>query len=64
MALVTLQCLGQFHNPQYMYLDGHTADGTVGLAPNTDEPFSGTHWFIGPVPQRIDDGTALNPVDE
>ncbi len=62
-GIFTLQCLGRYHNPQHMYLDGHTGDGTLGLAPNTDEPYSGTRWLIGPVPQRIDDGTALNPVN-
>jgi hypothetical protein len=28
------------------YQDGHTADGTVGLAPTTNKPFTGTHWQI------------------
>jgi hypothetical protein len=41
----TLRALGDKPGPQF--LDCHTADGTVGLAPNTQvPPFSGTRWVI------------------
>lgn len=45
-GIVTLQCLGDFHNPQHVFLDGHTQvnEGFVRLAPSTNEPFSGTKW--------------------
>jgi hypothetical protein len=33
------------------FLDGRTATGDVGLAPNTDPPFTGTVWDIGRVPE-------------
>jgi hypothetical protein len=41
---VFLQCLGDVDGPRF--LDGHTQDGTVGLAPNTEDPFTGTRWEI------------------
>ena len=41
---VILQCLGDVHNPNHVFLDGRTGDGTVGLAPSTNAPFSGTVW--------------------
>jgi hypothetical protein len=31
------------------FLDGRTQDGSVGLAPNTDPPFTGTHWSVTPI---------------
>jgi hypothetical protein len=31
------------------FLDGRTQDGSVGLAPNTDPPFTGTHWSVRPI---------------
>lgn len=31
----------------HWFLDGRTHDGTVGLAPHTGPPFTGTHWRIG-----------------
>jgi hypothetical protein len=33
--------------PGRWFLDGRTHDGTVGLAPHTDPPFTGTHWRVG-----------------
>lgn len=41
--LVTLQCLG--HQPGSRFLDGRTADGSVGLAPSTEPPFVGAVWL-------------------
>ena len=42
---IALKCLGTIENPDHVYLDGRTQDGSVGLAPNADpEPYSGTHW--------------------
>jgi hypothetical protein len=39
-----LKCLGDI--PGLTFLDGRTLDGTVGLAPGTDPPFTGTHWEV------------------
>jgi hypothetical protein len=43
---VILKCLGNFQNPDHIFLNGHTADGTLGLAPFTDPSHSGTSWSI------------------
>ena len=51
---VTLACLSD--TGDFRFLDGRTGgalDGTVGLAPSTDPPFSGTRWQLG----VLDDGT-------
>jgi len=42
--IITLKCLGDMPGPRY--LDGRTANGTVGLAPNTNPPFTGTKWRV------------------
>jgi hypothetical protein len=42
--IITLKCLGDKPGPRY--LDGRTQDGTVGLAPNTNPPFTGTKWLV------------------
>jgi hypothetical protein len=42
--VVSLICLGSV--PGARYLDGRTADGTVGLAPNADMPFTGARWQV------------------
>ena len=39
-----MKCLGDIEGPRW--LDGRTADGTVGLAPNTNRPFTGTRWQV------------------
>ena len=39
-----MKCLGDIEGPRW--LDGRTADGTTGLAPNTYEPFTGTRWQV------------------
>jgi len=39
---ISLEC--QSTEPGPKFLDGRTADGTVGLAPNTNPPFTGTRW--------------------
>jgi hypothetical protein len=41
---VSLKCLGDIPGPRY--LDGRTANGTVGLAPNLSPKFSGTMWRV------------------
>jgi hypothetical protein len=41
---VCLICLGSI--PGARYLDGRTGDGTVGLAPNSDVPFTGALWKV------------------
>jgi hypothetical protein len=38
-----LECLGEAQGPRF--LDGHTADASVHLAPHTNAPFSGTRWL-------------------
>jgi len=45
--IITLKCLGEAPGPRY--LDGRTANGTVGLAPHTNPPYSGTRWNLGAV---------------
>ncbi len=45
---LTLKCLGNIEGPRF--LDGRTGYGTVGLAPSTDGPFTGTHWEVIGVP--------------
>ena len=49
--IVALQCLGAIQGPRW--LDGRTGNATVGLAANTNPPFSGTHWearlYGGPI---------------
>ncbi|WP_031077830.1 hypothetical protein [Streptomyces sp. NRRL WC-3742] len=39
---VLITCLGTVQGPRL--LDGRTGDGSVGLAPHSGEPFSGTRW--------------------
>jgi hypothetical protein len=41
---IHLECLGDQPGPRW--LDGRTQDGTVGLAPNTQPPYSGTLWRV------------------
>ena len=41
-SIVTVECLGEVEGPRF--LDGHTDDSSVHLAPNTNEPFTGTRW--------------------
>ena len=48
---VILKCLGNIEGPRY--LDGHTADGTIGLAPSTVPPFTGTSWELNQVPSGL-----------
>jgi hypothetical protein len=46
-----MKCLGDIEGPRW--LDGRTADGTVGLAPNTNRPFTGTRWQVLEVGDNI-----------
>jgi hypothetical protein len=41
---VSFRCLGNINGPRF--LDGHTADGSVGLAPSLAKHFSGTRWHV------------------
>jgi hypothetical protein len=41
---ITLECKGTVPGPRF--LDGRTADGTVGLAPSRGVPFTGTKWEL------------------
>ncbi len=47
-TFVFLKCLGQVEGPRW--LDGQTQYGTVGLAPKTDPPFTGTKWEVQQYP--------------
>jgi hypothetical protein len=44
--------MGELQGPRW--LDGRTGNGTVGLAPNTNPPFTGTRWEVRLYPVRID----------
>jgi hypothetical protein len=41
---ITLEC--QNNEPGPKFLDGRTQDATVGLAPHTNPPFTGTRWEV------------------
>ena len=43
-GVIALKCLGDIEGARW--LDGRTANGTVGLAPNTNKPFTGTRWQV------------------
>jgi hypothetical protein len=45
--IVELRCLGDIEGPRW--LNGRTADGTVGVAPTTEPPYTGTKWEMIPV---------------
>jgi hypothetical protein len=50
---VSLKCLGNVPGPGFQgFLDGRTGDGSVGLAPSLNPPFTGTLWDV------IDDGAS------
>jgi len=50
---ITLQCFGTVLGPGFQgFLDGHTQDATLGLAPSIGDPFTGTMW------SKDDSGTA------
>jgi hypothetical protein len=42
--MISLFCMGNIPGPAW--LDGRTADGSVGLAPNLSPPFTGAGWFV------------------
>ena len=42
--IVALKCLATIEGARW--LDGRTGDGSVGLAPTTDAPFTGTKWEV------------------
>src|SRR6266567_2298121 len=44
IQIMTFECLGDLPGPRF--LDGRTQDGTVGLAPSTDDAFTGTRWEV------------------
>ena len=45
--IVVLKCLGDTEGPRW--LNGRTAEGTVGVAPTTEPPFTGTKWEMIPI---------------
>jgi hypothetical protein len=49
--MVTLEC--REAPPGSRFLDGRVQDGSVGLAPNTDSPFTGTWWAVTTVSPDI-----------
>ena len=49
--IVALKCLGNLAGPRW--LDGRTANGTVGLAPSTNPPYSGTRWLASIYPSLL-----------
>ena len=51
--LVNLRCLGSIEGPRWF--DGRTQNGSVGLAPNTDAPFTETKWRVRSYPVYIDE---------
>lgn len=60
--IVALECLGNIPGPRW--LDGRTQNGSVGLAPSTDPPFSGTRWEAAFYPVQIDPGSEGHPANE
>jgi hypothetical protein len=42
--VVMIRCLGNIEGPRW--LDGRTANGTVGLAPGTYLPYTGARWQV------------------
>ncbi len=52
--IVGFKCLGNLPGPRW--LDGRTGNGSVGLAPSTDPPFTGTRWLASYYPTIIDNG--------
>jgi hypothetical protein len=51
--IVALRCLGDIEGPRW--LDGRTANGSVGLASTTAPPFTGTKWEVRRYPVTIDE---------
>ena len=45
--IAVLKCLGDIEGPRW--LNGRTAGGTVGVAPTTEPPFTGTKWEVIPI---------------
>ena len=45
--IVVRKCLSDVEGPRW--LDGRTADGTVGVAATTEPPFTGTKWEVIPI---------------
>jgi hypothetical protein len=50
--IVALKCLGDINGPRW--LDGRTANGSVGLASTTQPPFTGTRWEVRLYPVSFD----------
>lgn len=48
---IALENKGANPNPDFLFLDGRTADGSVGLAPDKTAPYSGTKWQVTEVLQ-------------
>jgi len=49
--VVALECMGNISGPRW--LDGRSGNGTVGLAPRRDGPFTGTRWQVFEVDSGI-----------
>jgi carbonic anhydrase len=46
IQVMTFECLGDLDDSRFRFLDGRTENGSVGLAPSTDDPFTGTRWEV------------------
>ncbi len=51
-TVVSLRCLGHIRT-QYIFLDGHTTDGTVALAPGRGGNYSGAFWRVSRIDEDV-----------
>jgi len=65
-SIVFLLCLGTIKNENFLWLDGRTQDGTVGLAPSasggfyeTGEGYTGTRWQVVTLDPNVPDVVSL-----
>lgn len=59
--IITLECMGSTPGPKW--LDGRTGNGTVGLAPQAGENYTGTRWQVYEVDSGIYALKCLGDVD-
>jgi hypothetical protein len=58
---VSLRCLGNIPGPRY--LDGRTANGSAGLAPNCSPKFTGTKWRVARAGEEVVALKCLGDID-
>jgi len=51
--IMAFECLGDLDNPHFRFLDGRTAHASAGLAPSTDDSFTGTRWEVTTIADGI-----------